>query len=108
MFKRNPPKTFKATIKVTVPGGEPEPIEFEFKHKTRSGLAEWQANMAGKTDRELVPEFVAGWSGVIGPDGDQVPWSVDEFVLLTENYPAAALEIYAGYVRALTESRAKN
>ena len=108
MFKLNAAPTFKSPVRITVPGGDPLPIEFEFKHKTRTGLAEWQANMQGKTDRELVPEFIVGWSGVIGDTGDAVPWSIDAFVTLTENYPAAPMEVYAGYIKALTESRAKN
>lgn len=108
MFKLNPNPTFKASVKVSVPGGDPLPIEFEFKHKTRTGLSEWQANHGGKKDADIVPEFIVGWSGVINETGDQEPWSVEAFQKLCENYPAAALEVYAGYVSALTESKAKN
>ena len=108
MFKLNPAPTFKATVRITVPGGDALPVEFEFRHKTRTGLAAWQDGIAGKADRDLVPEFVVGWSGVINETGDQEPYSVDAFVKLCENYPAAALEVFAGYIKALTESRAKN
>lgn len=108
MFKLNPNPTFKASVKVSVPGGDPLPIEFEFKHKTRTGLAEWMKNQGARPDREIVPEFIVGWSGVINEAGDQEPWSVDSFLKLAENYPAAAVEVYAGYIAALTESKAKN
>lgn len=108
MFKINPAPTFKAAIKITVPGGDPKAITFEFKHRTRTGLAEWIKNMSGKEDRALVSEFVAGWSGVIGEDGLEVPYTLDAFMQLAENYPAASMEVYAGYVEALTESRTKN
>lgn len=108
MFKLNPNPTFKAAVKVTVPGGDPLPIEFEFKHKTRTGLGEWKKNLEGKNDMEIVPEFIAGWSGVINETGDQEPWSVEAFANLCENYHAAVIEVYDGYLLALTESRAKN
>jgi hypothetical protein len=108
MFKLNPNPTFKATVKVSVPGSDPLPIEFEFKHRTRTGLAEWMKNQPVRSDREIVPEFIVGWSGVINAAGEQEPWSVDSFITLTENYPAASLEVYYGYIKALTESRSKN
>lgn len=108
MFKLNASPTFKATVRITVPGGEPQPIEFEFKHKTRTGLAEWTKGHSSRSDRDIVPEFIVGWSGVINAAGDEEPFTVDAFMKLCENYPAAALEVYAGYMAALMESRTKN
>jgi len=108
MFKINPNPTFPATVKITVPGGQPTPIEFVFKHKTRAGLAEWMQHMEGKADADLVGEYIAGWSGVFDDAGEPVPFSVDAVLKVCNGFPAAALEIYAGYIKALTESRAKN
>lgn len=125
MFKLNPSPTFKASIKITVPGSEPMPIEFEFKHRSRAGLAEWQKGFQReipaptaddpdatlievRRDEELIPEYIAGWSGVIGDDGLPVPFSVEAVLKLGNNYHAAPMEIYIGYLKALQESRTKN
>lgn len=125
MFKLNPDPTFKASVKITVPGREPLPIEFEFKHKTRTGLDTWQKAMVRvepdptpddpnrtktviKSDREVVEEYIVGWDGPINSSGDKEPWSVDAFFKVCENYHTAAAEVYVGYLKALTESRAKN
>ena len=125
MFKLNPAPTFKATVRITVPGGDPLPIEFEFKHRTRAGLAEWQNGFIKtvpapteddrgavrremRPDREIVDEYIAGWSGVINEAGLPEPWSIEAFLKLANNYHAAAAEVYLGYVKALQESRTKN
>jgi hypothetical protein len=125
MFKLNPSPTFKAPVKITVPGGEPLPIEFEFKHRTRVGLTEWQDGFVKtvpaptendpdavrremRPDREIIGEYIAGWSGVLNDAGLPEPWSVDAFLKLTNNYHAAASETFLGYLKALQESRAKN
>ena len=108
MFKINPDATFKAVVKITVPGADQKGIEFEFKHKTRSGMGEWLKNIAGKNDAEVSGEFIVGWSGVISETGDEIPFSFDAFERLCENYPAAAVEIMNGYIKALMESRTKN
>lgn len=123
MFKLNPSPTFKASIKITVPGSDPVPIEFEFKHRSRAGLAEWQKSFQRtvtdaespdgerievRRDEELIPEYIAGWSGVIGDDGLPVPFSVEAVLKLGNNYHAAPMEIYIGYLKALQESRTKN
>jgi len=125
MFKLNPNPTFWAPVKITRPGEESEPIEFEFKHRTRTGLAEWQKTFSQqvpapteddpkrtetvwRSDREIVPEYIVNWRKAINSKGEQEPWSVDAFLDLTENYPSSAVEVYAGYIAALTESKAKN
>ncbi len=108
MFRLAPNPTFRATVRVTVPGAEPMPIEFEFRHKTRTGLAEWLKGVSKKSDMELAREFVVGWSNVINEAGDQEPFSYDALQNLFENFHAASVEVYAGYLKALTESRAKN
>lgn len=108
MFKLNPAPTFKASILVSRPGEEPKAITFEFRHKTRTGLGEWLRSMEGKSDAQVGTDFIAGWSGVIDSDGNEVAFSPELFHELCERYPAASVEVIGGYVRALTESRAKN
>lgn len=125
MFKLNPNPTFKADVKITVPGGDPLPVTFEFKHKTRTGLAEWQRSFVQtapdptpnapdqtktliKPDRDIVAEYIVGWEGPVNEAGDREPWSVEAFLKFCDNYHTAQMEVYVGYVAALSESRTKN
>jgi hypothetical protein len=124
-FKTIADPTFWASVKVTKPGAAPEEMKFLFKHKTRSGLAAWQAGFVQQVpdpssddpdrvrteyrpDREIVDEYIADWEGPINAAGNRDPWSVDAFLNFCDEYHTAAAEVYAGYLKALTESRVKN
>lgn len=114
MFKLCPAPTFAAPVNLTVPGeSEPGVVVFTFKHMGREALAEWMARpsqMDGKpvTDVEYLGQVIAGWSGVSDDAGQPAPCTPQALDALLDAYPASGREIFAAYVKALTESRAKN
>lgn len=108
LFRINPKPTFKAVVSLSLPGGDSAAIEFEFRHKPRKELKSWVEATVGRSDLDALAEVVAGWSGVADESGALVRYSVDALDQLLDNYPAASKEIYAAYLRELTEARAKN
>lgn len=120
-FKLIPKPTFIAAVQLTVPG-QPEPaeVDFTFIHKGRLELALWRSQVQAPADPEklktwvapkdvdFLAEVITDWGRVDDPEGKPVPYSKNALEELLDNYPAAAGEIYGGYLRAQTESRAKN
>lgn len=102
MFKLDPNPTFPATVQITVPGGESQPLAVVFRHKTKSRLTKWLQDEK-QPDLEMAIEIVE--SVPDRPDGQTLE---DFFRQLFENYPAAALDMYLTYRRELTVSRVKN
>lgn len=103
MFKLDPAPTFWTKIRLTVPG-EPEPVEVEMQlgHQSVDTLKAWLEDAKERDDRSTLATVVKGWRGF------DAEFSADAFQKLLQNYPAAASEIFGQYIRALTESRAKN
>lgn len=109
MFRLNPSPTFKASVPVSVPGmDKPLEIAVEFRHKTATGLQEWMRRAVDRTDAQNLDEVIAGWSGVMGDDGAQVPYTLTALSTLLENYPAAKWEMLVAYKAELTEAKRKN
>jgi hypothetical protein len=114
MFQLNPNPTFPFVAQITVPGGEAQPLALIGQHKGRAALQEWielpklrAETGAPVMDAEYLGQVLDGWQ-VSTSDGVAVPYSVEALQVLLDGYPAAAGEIFAAYLRALTESRAKN
>lgn len=116
MFNFIPPKTITAPIEVTVPGqAAVGTIDFTFVYRPRSVFRAWLAEVAGKEiDADLLAPLITGWNGVVllgggdGQVGDPVPFSRDNLATLIESFPTIAVEIYQGYLHAVSESRVKN
>jgi hypothetical protein len=109
MFKINPSPTFKAFVSLTVPGQEaPGAVSFTFRHQGRAALDTWIKAASDKTDAALLGAVISGWEGVSDQDDLPLAYSADNLGLLLDAYPAAGGEIFMGYLKALTESRAKN
>jgi len=112
MFRLNPSPTFPYPVELTVPGKDAaEKLSLTFKHQVKQDLDDWikraaTAVMGDGSDDSVLLEVVVGW-GDVG-DGALVPFSVEAFKTLTRNYPASGGEIVRTYIRAMTESRAKN
>ena len=113
-LKINPDPTFKADVKITVPGQtEPGTLPVTFKYRGRDEykalLESFQektdesgnATQKGKTFAEALPAIATGW----GLDEDFTPENIEIFL---NNYPAAYQEIFAEYSRLLLVSRIKN
>lgn len=105
MFSLEPKPVFWSSVRLTVPG-EPEPglLELQFAHKPTDELRRWLDTARDRNigDAETLAEVVRDWRGV------DSPFSPQALEVLLRNYPAAAAEIFEQYLRALTESRAKN
>lgn len=116
MFKLNPNPTFQADVALTVPGAAaPIKVRFTFRHKGRKALADWvrrpaDAAKAGEPldDAGYLGEVIEDWSGPVDEAGQPAAYGREALAALIDAYPASSREIYDGYLRALTESRAKN
>ncbi len=109
MFKINPAPTFTVAVPLSVPG-LPEPLEISitYRHKNREALAKYLADLAGKQHTAYLHEIIEGWSGIHGPDGEPLPYSLTALTDLLGNYSVAHAELLAAYTRELTEQKRKN
>ncbi len=108
MFTLKAPATFKTTVALSTPGeATADPIRVEFRHKSRTQLADFVAKAAsGPEEVDLLDEVIVGWSLI--DDAGEVPYSKENLAILIDQYGPAATEIYRAYLKALNESRAKN
>jgi hypothetical protein len=93
--------TFKAKVGIPVAGGNPVPVEFVFKHRTKSDLEKFIAARAGASDLDSICEMLDGWDLA-------EPFDREGVEALLENYAGAALAIYVAYVDELLQAKAKN
>lgn len=115
-FRLNPAPLFAAVVQLTVPGSaDTAALSLTFKHQGRKALDAWvrrpgqiAEGAAALNDAEYLAEVVAGWDGVQDAAGEPLPFTPAAFADLLDAYPAAGTEIFSAYVKALTESRAKN
>jgi len=109
MFKLNPKPTFVAAVPLSVPGlSEPLEVSFTFRHQNKAALAKWIGETSTQDGAETLHKVVAGWAGVQGDDGAEVPYSLTALTDLLDNYPAAQGEIFRAYLKELTEAKRKN
>lgn len=96
--------TFKQTVLIPVTGGEPVPIQVEYRHRTRSALRTFVEAVAkgDMVDEDLVMDLVSGWAG---PD---CAFSREAVALLCENYPLAARAMWEAYHSAYADAKRKN
>ena len=103
MLKINPDPTFSADVKITVPGQEETAIiGLKFKYRSKKDAKEFFGALDGRTDAEIFLDMVVGWSGI---DAEFSPENAEKFL---DNYPAAAMEVFAEYPKLLLSSRVKN
>lgn len=100
-LKLNPEPTFKSEVRIPVPGGDAEPVSFTFKHRTRSQIKAFPAEVKGKPDVEVVKMCVMGW----GLDDE---FNDDNVMRLIENYPGASKAIVDTYFDELGKTRSGN
>lgn len=107
-----PAPEFFGDVSVTVPGSQAlATLRLKFKHLGREALAEWVAKPGRDgvaNDAEYLGAVVVGWEGVKDDQDRDVPFGQAALASLLDAYPASGREIFAAYVSALTESRAKN
>ena len=91
--------TFTAAVNIPVPGGEPVPVLFTFRHRTRKQLQDWLKEE--RDDATAVAEMAVGWDLA-------EPLDQDTAELLVQNYYGAAREVLNVYLDQLTQARSKN
>jgi hypothetical protein len=100
-IKLQPNPTFKAKVLVHIPGNEPEPVEFTFKHRGRKALKDYAETMQGKSDAELIMDLATGWDLADTFNAENVG-------LLADNYLAAPGAVWDAYLAELTKAKEKN
>lgn len=109
MFCIEPDPVFSAAISISRPGRlAPMEVEFDFTHKNSIQLTAWIASSGKKPDADLLFEVIKGWRGVIDPQGDPVEFNRTSLKKLLINFSPARAEIFKGYLKELTEAKAKN
>jgi hypothetical protein len=100
MLRLQPNPTFTAQVQIPVAGGEPEPVQFEFKHRTRDETREL-VERKELTDDELVMAVACGWGLV-------EEFNAKNVHTLLQSYQAAAGAIYSTYLAQLSGVRLGN
>ena len=93
--------TFKAIVGIPVAGGEPQPVEFTFKHRTKSELDAFLQTLAEKPEVDTTLEIIEGWDL-------EDKFNKDNVTELLENYIGSAVAIYQVYLDELIRAKAKN
>lgn len=93
--------TFPCNVAIPVAGGIPADVQFVFKHRTKTELAEFVKARADKTDVQAVMEMAEDWEL-------EDEFNAKSVELLLENYIGAALAIWHAYIDELTRAKAKN
>ncbi|RYE43969.1 MAG: hypothetical protein EOP24_26340 [Hyphomicrobiales bacterium] len=93
--------TFTAKVGFPQAGGEAVDVLLTFKHRTKTGLDEFLASRADRTDVDSFMEMVVGWELA-----DE--FSKENIELLLENHIGVALATYKTYIDQLVQHRAKN
>jgi hypothetical protein len=109
MFQLDPSPTFEVSVPISTPGkAEGLPLTVTYRHKRKTAIAAWIASARGRTDLEILGEVIDGWSAVHNAKGEDVPYSTDALGTLLDNFPAAKDDLFANYLRELTEAKRKN
>jgi len=93
--------TFAAEVGIPVAGADPVPVQFTFKHRTKTALDAWIGARADKNDADSFMEMVEGWD----LEDEYNRANVD---LLLENYIGVALATYRTYINELVQAKLKN
>lgn len=100
-FTLTPNPTFKASVSINVPGGEPGEVEFTFKHRTKKQIEELFKSLEGKQDVDLLLDIAEGWSF-------KEPLDRDSAAQFLDNYFDAGHSVFNAYLRELTAGRLGN
>lgn len=97
--------TFKATVGIPVPGVTvPSPVEFVFKHRTKTALAAWREGINLEPDGvtvEHVMDMASGWDL-------EDPFGPESVATMLEAYPASGIVILVRYMQEMTDARLGN
>ncbi len=96
--------TFKAVVGIAVAGEATVPVQFVFKHRTKSALKAWREGIDLDVDGVTVDhvlEMACGWDL-------EDPFGPETVGQLLEQYPASGILILIKYMHELTDARLGN
>lgn len=93
--------TFKATVKIPIPGGPDQGLDFTFKHRSRSQIKEFLETAPDRSDVENIMQMATAWDVV-------EPFNEEQIKFLCENFTSAPGLIFEKYLDELTKAREKN
>jgi len=100
-IKLNPSPTFDAVVNIPVPGSDPVPVCFTFKHRTRTQVREWFEAAIDAEDVQTILDIATGWE----LDDE---FSKANISALCENYAGAPRAVLQVYLDELRGARTKN
>lgn len=102
MFQLKPNPTFWTRVEIHVPGGDPESVEFEFRHMDRDALARFCDGLPIRPPLQSLTEIVANWRGI------DAEFTQEALERLNRDYVSAADRIVTTYLEELRGARRKN
>lgn len=106
VLKTNP--TFKASVSIPTPGGDPQTIMVTFRYRTVSEMEAWGKSLTGRRNEDVLPDIVAGWSDIVDADGKPIEFSVNALRAFLDQWPPAAMAIMRAYREELAGERLGN
>ena len=109
MIKLKPDPEFDVLAKISVPG-VPDPVEIpmRFRYMNPADVLTWFKKNETVNSGDALSEIIVSWTGVMGEDGQAVPYSKEALTTLLKNYASATGEIIRAWRVELQESRIKN
>jgi hypothetical protein len=106
MLRLKPNPTFKAPVKIPVPGGKPMEITVVYKHMPKDEYAEFikreREMTTARPDEDAILDIATGWEGV---DSEFTAENVKE---LCRQYHGSAAAIVETFIAELTQFRRGN
>lgn len=100
-FKLKVNPTFKLKVAIPVHGGLSEPVEFEFKHRSRTEMDAWLKEIPDMKNVDFLQTFVVGWDL-------EDPYNSESIALLTDNYLGSTAAVTDAYTGSIYQAREKN
>lgn len=113
-FKLTTPETITGDVAITRPGEDkPGVIKVTFAYQTARQHDTWRdgvlaAISTGASMTSLLSPVIRSIDGLTDADDKPVPYTEAVLDTLLDICPAASSELFRGYTKLLTESRAKN
>lgn len=96
-----PDATFRHTVYIPVPGGEPAPVEFVFKQRGRKAMAAFTEKHKKAWTVDTVLDCAEDWDLAES-------FTRKNIKLLLENYPQALFAVVDGYIDEVFNARQGN
>jgi hypothetical protein len=113
MFKISQSESYSWPVIVELPisGGRTDKQNFDavFKRLPQSRIKEIGEQIKSEeiTDEQLIREIVLGWSGIVGDDGKEVPFSDGALTKLID-IPLVARSLIASWYASISGAKIKN